>query len=338
MTFNSVDEFAVGVMPGQVAAPQQPQGSNFSPGLTARGIKTAAPGVFSTGLTAPAASYGAAGVPVPVLKGSLASVPAAPGTAASALSTAAPFVGGALAGAGIGAAAASLTGGKTTGGTAGGAIGGTIGTAILPGIGTVVGSVLGGLAGAMFGAGDANITSEFTSNFGKDGRLTGISIGTKHTGEEPAKYVAASTDNYMTGIQKLTGLDFSGLHLRGGLGGGGTGDGFLNLTASGAKNLDPYRETTSDVKRIVFDINDPKEVNKALNEAAVHMAKMSGANEKTIEAIRNYTPPKEDSRQTQGQARSAEGVPLVGARRPRAETGFEKFAKDYRLKSHNNAV
>jgi len=349
MTFSSVDEFTI---PQPVRRPeaQGPQLPVSPTNITkVPGVKTGIVGATNQ----VGAQLGFGGV-TPGFVGPTLPTTGVATQAGTLTSTPLSGVAGAAAvGAVGGQLIAGMTGGNETGGSIGGAIGGAagsyaagtaagaaIGSAIgigaqalnfvLPGLGIIVG----GLAGSVFGPDDPNITSEFTSRFGKDGRLTDIQIGSKHIGKEQAQYVATNIDSYFSKIQSLTGLDFADHHIRGGLGGGKEGTGFINLTNSGAKNIDPYRPTTQDVKRIQFDISKPDELNNALNQAAIHLAKVSGASERTLETIRNYKPTQAGV--TLGnQPRSKSGVPLVGAKRTRSKTSFEQFAEDYRRKQNN---
>lgn len=241
-------------------------------------------------------------------------------------------MGGSIGGA-IGGAAGSFAAGTAGGLAAGAAVG--IGAQalnfVLPGLGIIVG----GLAGSVFGPDDPNLTSEFTSEIGKEGSLQGIQVGAKHIGPEAAQYVATNMDSYIQNIQKKTGLDLSGFKIRGGKGGGKEGTGFINVPSVGQRGLDPYRETTNKVKRFEFDINKPQELNKAMHQAILHLATVSGAPDGMIRDINKLTPDKfVSSYSSSGQARSPEGIPLVDPGRVRPKSKFEEFAEEYRRKQN----
>ena len=347
-TFNSVAEFTAdkisGLMPVQSTAPRD----NGMPRLPTR-----VPGFATQAINTAGANLGFGGV-TPSLVG-----PTLPGTGggSSAGALTSTSLGSVLGAAGIGAvgggALAGITGGNTTGGSIGGALGSAAGsfaagTATGTAIGTAVGIgaqalnfvlpglgiIAGGLAGSLFGPSDPNLTSEFTSTIGANRSLQDIQVGTKHIGPEAAQYVATSLDGYLSRVQELTGLSFEGQRVRGGRGGGKEGTGFINLTASGTKGLDPYRETTHDVKRIEFDINKPDRLNDAMQQAALHLAATQGATESQLNTIRDIKF-SDSSIQTTGQARSPQGVPLVDPARKRMKTKFEQFAADYQNRKNS---
>lgn len=195
---------------------------------------------------------------------------------------------------------AGLTGGNPLGGSIGGSIGSALGSGIagtsagtaigsaigigstalslvLPGIGTI----LGGIVGGMFG-GKPHPISEFVTMAQEDGKYLEAGFGAKHYDKKPAEAVWSVTQNYLNTLQDAYGLNFQDLRVRGGV---YMGDGFLNVTKSGATNVDPYKVTTDDVLQFNFDPEKPEELSKALTGIGVHLATMTGAPKEVIDAI-----------------------------------------------------
>lgn len=266
-------------------------------------------------------------------------------------------LGSTLGAAGFGFAAggylSGLLGGNTKNGSIGGAIGGALGNlalgssittglgtalgaagSVLPGVGTVIGMAAGSLLGGLFGKKKPNPASGFgsTSGLNPDGSIKDTFFGSKHLDDSTGKAVASDFESFMKNQAKKYGIEYKNIT---GVYGGtdkyyGDAGGYLGIT-NDPKVKSWYGKgvgmgpTQSNDNTLIqsFDISNPKEREKAYQEAWRFAVKSSGLNPDTLVEKAPVG--------SGGVGSNVFNVPSA-----REESTFDKFLKDYREKQNAN--
>lgn len=237
-------------------------------------------------------------------------------------------LGNVLGGAGVGSVIGGLNlfGGKQQGSSIGGTIGGAAGAFLpIPG-GTIIGSAIGSAIGGMFGGTPMN-ASQFLLPIGADMDFSNLSFGSKGIDEAAAQSVASEFSNYLTTLNSNFGLDFSGTSAFGGYN-DKYEDGFFLRT---------HRDegSSKDLRFKFSPDDDPNSTIAAFQGLAIEMLRDKEALTPEIEAqIRGYNPNDNQAGGQHGfggggQARSLEGIPLVGAGAALQRTNYQSFRQQY---------
>lgn len=252
--------------------------------------------------------------------------------AAGSLGTTATL-GSTLGAAGIGAFAGNFLGkigGNQTGGSIGGGAGAGIGFAVGGPVGAVIGGLAGGVLGGFFGKKkNPHPASLFAATTDADKGFVNDSYDSKHMDTSFAKGVGGDFSSYVKTLKGDYGIDIGGQQI---FGGSDKGRNFIRTLDPTKPYDDPYGYAEDSI----FDFNpdDPESKQKAYNSLAVDILKRKKMYtpelEKQINGVGTVAgAQKTIAAKNLAAGRSAEGIPLVTAKKNSKELSFSAYTQQH---------
>jgi len=236
-----------------------------------------------------------------------------------------------LGAAGIGAFAGNFLGkigGNSTGGSIGGGAGAGIGMMVGGPVGAVIGGLAGGVLGGFFGAKkNPHPASLFSATTDSEKGFIGDSYDSKHMDTSFAKGVGGEFANYVKTLRGEYGIDIGGQAV---FGGSDKGRNFIRTLDPTKPYDDPYGYAEDTI--VDFNPDDSNSRQQAYNKLAVDILKRKGTYtpelEKQINEVGTVAGSQKNiAAQNLAAGRSAEGVPLVNAKKDSKELSFAAYTQ-----------